>query len=146
MQSCNGLFCLEISVTLALVQLLRRPGLSAVENIKCNHELRQKRSCNHSRPPSGPAGSASGGATYHKCRIGVAACNTASMAPPLSRNQTLCSSSKICIGDTFITLVTSQQGGSPKGECAPSHLSPGISCVGRYKHPGVGGQLWTNVP
>lgn len=35
--------------------------------------------------------------THHKCRIGVVACRTASKAPPLSRNHTLCSSSKIYI-------------------------------------------------
>lgn len=34
--------------------------------------------------------------THQTCRIGVAACRTASRAPPLSRNQTLYSSSKIC--------------------------------------------------
>lgn len=36
--------------------------------------------------------------TYHRCRMGAVECRTASMAPPLSRNQTLCSSSKICVG------------------------------------------------
>lgn len=33
--------------------------------------------------------------TYHKCLVGTDGCFTATRAPPLSRNQILCSSSKI---------------------------------------------------
>lgn len=94
-----------MSVTLlkaaASVQLSRRPGLSAVENIKCN-QLHLKRSCTIVHCKLVPAVIATRGATYHKCRMGVAACKTASIAPPLSRNQTLCSSSKICISVYYV--------------------------------------------
>lgn len=34
--------------------------------------------------------------TYQKCLVGTVGCLTASRAPALSRNQTLCSSSNIC--------------------------------------------------
>ena len=34
--------------------------------------------------------------THHKCLVGTDGCFTATSAPPLSRNHTLCSSSKIC--------------------------------------------------
>lgn len=95
-----------MSVTLlkaaASVQSSLRPGLSALENIKCNHELHQKRSCTGDHCKLVAAVIATGGATYHKCRMGVAACKTASIAPPLSRNQTLCSSSKICISVYYV--------------------------------------------
>lgn len=109
---------MEITLTLlkatALIQLSRRPGLSAVENMKCNQEPHQKSSCAVIKRGPVPSVIAAGAPTYHKCRRGVVACKTASIAPPLSRNQTLCSSSKICITETreLIPLVPSQQGES----------------------------------
>jgi len=35
--------------------------------------------------------------TYQRCLVGTVGCFTAIKAPPLSKNHTLCSSSKICI-------------------------------------------------